>query len=169
MRTLLGRIFLVIGFPFHHFKYILPLPLACRVSAEKSTDNLMGIPLYTICCFSLAAFNIFSSCLIFVSLINMFLLCGTLYFGYYFLSHVREVFDHNLFKYFLRPFVLLFFWDPYNSNVGMFNIVSEVSETVLISFHSFFFILLPGSYFHHSVFQLTCLFFFLSYYVIDSF
>ena len=99
----------------------------------------------------------------------MFLLCGTLYFGYYFLSHVREVFDHNLFKYFLRPFVLLFFWDPYNSNVGMFNIVSEVSETVLISFHSFFFILLPGSYFHHSVFQLTCLFFFLSYYVIDSF
>ena len=31
----------------------------------------------------------------------------------YFLSHVREVFDYNLFKCFLRPF-LFFFWDPYN-------------------------------------------------------
>ena len=31
----------------------------------------MGIPLYVICCFSLAAFNIFSLYLIFVSLINM--------------------------------------------------------------------------------------------------
>ena len=34
--------------------------LACRVSAEKSTDNLMGVPLYVTCCFSLAAFNILS-------------------------------------------------------------------------------------------------------------
>ena len=33
----------------------------------------MGIPLCVICCFSLAAFNICSLCLIFVSLINMFL------------------------------------------------------------------------------------------------
>ena len=31
----------------------------------------MGIPLCVICCFSLAAFNICSLCLIFVSLINM--------------------------------------------------------------------------------------------------
>ena len=33
----------------------------------------MGIPLCVICCFSLAAFNICSLCLIFVNLINMFL------------------------------------------------------------------------------------------------
>ena len=39
--------------------------LACRVSAERSAVNLMGIPLYAICCFSLAAFNIFSLYLIF--------------------------------------------------------------------------------------------------------
>ena len=39
----------------------------------------------------------------------------------YFLSHVREVFDYNLCKYFLRPFLFLFFfWDPYNSNVHEF-------------------------------------------------
>ena len=31
----------------------------------------MGIPLWVICCFSLAAFNICSLCLIFVNLINM--------------------------------------------------------------------------------------------------
>ena len=65
----------------------------------------------------------------------------------YFLSHIREVFKYNLLKYFLSPFVFLFFfWDPYNFNVGVFNVVSEVSETVLNSFHSFFFILLCGSY-----------------------
>ena len=45
--------------------------LAYRVSAERSADNLMGIPLYVICCFSLAAFNIFSLYLIFDSLLNI--------------------------------------------------------------------------------------------------
>ena len=47
----------------------------------------MGIPLWIICCFSLAAFNIYSLCLIFVNLINMcpevfclgFILFGTLW------------------------------------------------------------------------------------------
>ena len=38
----------------------------------------------------------------------------------YFLSHIREVFNYNLFKYFLRPFLCLsFFWELYNLNVGM--------------------------------------------------
>ena len=32
--------------------------LACRVSAERSAVKHMGFPLYVICCFSLAAFNI---------------------------------------------------------------------------------------------------------------
>ena len=45
--------------------------LARRVSIERSAVILMGIPLYVICCFSLAAFNICSLCLIFVNLINM--------------------------------------------------------------------------------------------------
>ena len=63
-----------------------PSLLACRVSAERSAVNLMGIPLYVICCFSLVAFNIFSLYLILDSLINMclgvfllgFILYGTL-------------------------------------------------------------------------------------------
>jgi len=68
--------------------------------------------LCVICCFSLAAFNIYSLCLIFVNLINMclgvfclgFILFGTLGFsdlGDYFLAHFREVFNYYLLKYFL--------------------------------------------------------------------
>ena len=53
----------------------------------------------------------------------------------------------------------MFFWDPYNSNTGVVNVAPEVSEMVLIAIHSFFFILLLSSYFHHTVFQLTYLFF----------
>ena len=155
--------------------------LTCRVSIERSAVNLMGILLYVICCFSLAAFNIFSLYLIFDSLINVswhvslwvfpvwYSLCFLDLIDY-FLSIVREVFNYNLFKYFLRHFLFLFFfWDPYNSNVDAFNVVPEVSETVLNSFHSFFFILLPGSYFHHFIFQLTYPFFCLSDSTIDSF
>ena len=57
-------------------------------------------------------------------------------------------------RYFLRPFLSLsYFQDPYNVHVVVFDIVSEVSETVLISFHSLF----HGSDFHHSVFcSLIC-------------
>ena len=48
--------------------------------------------------------------------------------GDYFLSPIRNVFDCYLFKYFLTSFPsLLLFWDPYNSNVGLFNVVPEVS------------------------------------------
>ena len=74
----------------------------------------------------------------------------------YFLSHVGEIFNYNLFKIFLIPILLLFlFLDPYYSNVGSFGIIQEVSETILSSFHSFYFILPFRSYFHHFIFQLT--------------
>ena len=64
---------------------------------------------------------------------------GFLVLGGHFLSHFREVLDHYLLKYFfmLFPFAI-FFWDTYDSNVGVFNIVPEFSEAVLISFYSFF-------------------------------
>ena len=55
--------------------------------------------------------------------------------------HVGEIFNSNLFKNVLLSFLFLFFfWDPYNSNVGAFDIVPEVSETVLSSLSLFFFI-----------------------------
>ena len=44
---------------------------------------------------------------------------------------------------------VLFFWDSYDSNVGAFNIVPEVSEIVLISLNSFFFSPLWFIYFYH--------------------
>ena len=54
--------------------------LAWRVSIERSAVILMGIPLCVICCFSIAAFNNYSLCLIFVNLINMCL--GVFYLGF---------------------------------------------------------------------------------------
>ena len=89
---------------------------------------------------------------------------------------------YSFLKYFPYPFFFFFlFWDLYNSNVGVLNIFWEVSEAVLISFHSFLFILLCFSYFQCpylpaclsillpklfcSLFPLVC-FFNLSYYVI---
>ena len=99
------------------------------------------------------------------------ILYGTLCFlslGDYFLSHVRDIFDYTLFKHFLRPFPFLFFWDPYNLDVGVLNLVPEVSETILNSLHSFFFILPLDSYLHHAIFQLTYSFFCLSYLLVPS-
>ena len=63
---------------------------------------------------------------------------GFLDLGDYFLPHFREVFNYYLLKYFLMVFLFVFFfWDSYDSNVGAFNIVPEVSEVVLSSFNSF--------------------------------
>jgi len=121
--------------------------------------------------FSLAAFNICSSCFIFVNLINMclglfhlgFILFGNLWVSWTWViisfphfwevfnlwvswtwviisfPYFWKVFNYYLFKYFLMVFLFVFFfWDSYDLNVGVFNIVPEVSEIVLISFNSFF-------------------------------
>ena len=116
---------------------------------ERSAVILMGIPLCVICCFPLAAFNICSLFLIFINLINIclgvfhlgFILFGTPWVSWTwvqaisFLPHFREVFNYYVHKYFLMVFLfVIFFWDPYDSNVVAFNIVLEVSEIVLISF-----------------------------------
>ena len=85
----------------------------------------------------------------------------------YFLSPAWEVFRYYLFKYFLRSFLSLFsFYDPYNVNA--FNVVPEVSQAVIISFYSFFYILLCGSDLNHSVLQVIFPFFCFSYSAIDS-
>ena len=126
-------------FPFITLNISRHSLLTCRVSVEKSTDNLMGVPLYVICHFSLVAFNILSLSLIFVIVITMCLgvfflgliLPGTLCFQDlvdYFLSHVKEVFSYYLLKYFLRNFLSFsFFWNPYNTHVGAFNVVPKIS------------------------------------------
>ena len=58
-------------FPFSTLNISCHSLLACRVSAARSAVNHMGFPLYVTCCFSLAAFNTLSLCLVSVSLINM--------------------------------------------------------------------------------------------------
>ena len=66
---------------------------------------------------------------------------GFLDLGDYFLPHFREVFNYYLLKYFLMVFLFVFFfWDPYDSNVGAFNISQRslrLSSFILIHF-SFF-------------------------------
>ena len=70
-------------FPFSALNISYHSLLACRVSADRSAFKHMGLTLYVTCCFSLAAFNILSLCLVFVSLISvclgMFILGFTLY------------------------------------------------------------------------------------------
>ena len=55
----------------------------------------------------------------------------------YFLSLIVEVSNYNLHIFSQSLFFFLFFWDPYNSNVGLFNVVPEISEIVLNYFHFF--------------------------------
>ena len=76
-------------------------------------------------------------CLASVSLINMCVVCLSLSLSYmgllcllvlidYFLFHVGEIFNCHLFKNFHITFLFLFFFcDPYNSNVGVFDIVPD--------------------------------------------
>ena len=132
--------------------------------------------MYGVCCFSLVPLNIFCLYLIFDSLINMcfgefllgFILYGSLCaswtkltLSFPKLGKFSTIMSSNIFS--VRFLFLFFFSDPYSSNVGAFNVVPEVSETVLNSFHSFFFILLCGSYFHYFIFQVSYPFFCLSF------
>ena len=72
--------------PFNTLNISCHSLLACRVFAERSPVKHIGFPLYAICCFSLAAFNVLYLCLVFVGLIRMclgmfllgFILYGTL-------------------------------------------------------------------------------------------
>ena len=122
MRSMLGRVILVVDFSLSVYISCHSL-LACRVSAERSTVKCMGFPVYVTCCFSLAAVNILSLCLVFVWLVCV-LACFSLGSSCmelfaplgldYFLFHFGEIFNYSLFKHFLILFLFLFFfWDPY--------------------------------------------------------
>ena len=75
----------------------------------------------------------------------------------------RQVFNCYLLKYFLMPFLVVFFWDSYDSNVGAFNIVPGSLRLSSFLFFSFFYFPLCFIYFHHSIFHLTYPLFCLSY------
>ena len=149
---LVADFFLVVDFfPFIPFNGSCHSLLGCRVSAEKSTDNFREIPFYVICCSShccfqyfLFTFNLCQFDEYMFQLIppRIYLVWDCLYFldlSDLFFSLVREVFDCDLFRYLLRPFIFFFlFWDSYSSNVGVFNVVSEFSNTLFIFFFSLF-------------------------------
>ena len=113
--------------------------LSCRISVEKSADNLMGVPLYVICCFPLIDFSILSLSLIFVSLITM--CCGTFFSGLtmpgtlcaswtgvtvYFIifGKFSAIFPSTIFSGISSLFP---FWNSYKVNVFVLTVVPEVS------------------------------------------
>ena len=173
MRSLLDTVILVVDFPFHHFKYILLFPLAFRVSVEPSAVCLMGIPLYVICCFYLAVFNSYYLYLMFVSLINiclgMFLLRFILYEtllaflnwvanSFPILGKFLTIISSNIFSY---PLILSS--SSQTPMIQMLCLMLSQRSLRLFSFLLILFFLLRFIYFHHSIFQLTCLLFCLSY------
>ena len=128
------------------------------VSAQRSSDDLMGIPLYIII-FYLVAFNVFSLS-VFIHLITIclgvfllgFVLPETLYtsctwvpISFLMWGRFSAVISSNI-------------RDVCNMNTGALNAVPEISLKIFIYFH-FFFILFCSSDFHHSIFLLTYPFF----------
>ena len=98
-------------FPFITLSISCHSLLACRVFVERLTVILMGVSLHVVCCFSLAAFNIFSLYLILLVWLICILACspwvctvwdslGFLDFGGYFHPHFRKVFNYysNIFS-----------------------------------------------------------------------
>ena len=88
----------------------------------------------------------------------------------YFLFHVGEIFNYNLFKNFLIPFLSFSSGTPIMQMLVPLMLSQRLLRLSSFSFfHSFFYSLFRGSDFHHSVLQVTYSFFCLSYSATDSF
>ena len=62
---------------------------------------------------------------------------------YLFPSSGLGVFRHNFFKYiFDLPFFLFSFWNPYNANIWMLNVVPGIFSCFIIFFFNLLFLLL---------------------------
>ena len=70
--------------------------------------------------------------------------------------------------YFLMPFPFVFFWDPCNSNVGCLMLSQRCLRPSSLLLILFSFMVFCFSYFHQCIFQLTHLFFCLSYSTVGS-
>ena len=95
MRSLLGTVIWIRLFSFITLSKSCHSLLTWRVSIERSVVILMGIPLCVICCFSLAAFNICSLCLIFVIAVFLNQLHPLMVVVAYLLSHVIHLTPMN--------------------------------------------------------------------------
>ena len=115
--------------------------LAYKVSFEKSTDSLMGIPLKVttflllLFIFKLWHFNFDVSwsgplCIHLV----WDALC-VLDLNVHFFHQIREIFFHCFFKMISSFLVFLFsFWCPYGGNAGMLELVPEPAYSIFIFF-----------------------------------
>ena len=139
----------------------------------------MGIPLCVICCFSLAAFNICSLCLIFVNLINMYLgvfhlgliLFGTLWVSWTWmaisfpiLGRFSAIISSSIFSW---PFFL----SPGTPMIQMLgHLILPQRSLRLSSFLLILFSFFPLCflYFYHSIFYFTYPIFCLSYSAVGS-
>ena len=122
MRSLLGRVIFVVNFSFFStFNISCHSHLACRVSAERSAVKCMGILLCVTCCFSLAACNILSLCLIFVSLICMCLGVFLLGFILYGTLHLLDLIDY-----------FLFLWGNFSTIISSKNFSHTLSFSLLL-------------------------------------
>ena len=140
----------------------------------------MGIPLCVICCFSLAAFNICSLCLIFVNLINMCLgvIClGFILFGTLWVSWTCVIISFPILGNFSTIISSsIFSWSFFSSSssgtpmIGMLGHLTLSQRSLRLSsfFKSFFFFPLCFIYFHHSKFFLTYPIFCLCYSTVVS-
>ena len=70
MRSLLGIVILLV-FLFHHFRYVLPSPSGLKSFYWKISYYPYGDSQVLYVCLSLAAFNICSWCLVFISFMNL--------------------------------------------------------------------------------------------------
>ena len=110
MKALPSRVFLVVDSPpFIALNILCHPPLAHGVSAEKLDYSLMGIPLYVICCFSLAVLisSLYSAFAILITVCLGLTLFGLILFGTLcfldldicFVSQVKEVFSYYVQMY----------------------------------------------------------------------
>ena len=152
MRSLLGRVILVVGSslsslkiyhatPFWLLEFLLKNQVLTLWEFPCMLFVIFLLPLPIIFVFNFCQFDYYVSQRFSPWVFPVWESLRFLDLGGYFLFHVREVCNYNLFKYFLGSFLSLFsFWDPYNANVGVFNVVPEVSYAVFISlFFSLFF------------------------------
>ena len=142
----------------------------------------MGLPLCVICCFTLAAFNIFYLCLIFINLNNIclgmlclgFFLFGTLWVSWTWvvisfpiLGKFSTIISSSIFSW---PFFLFSSsGTPMIQMLGHITLSQRSPNLSLFFFYSFFFFFsLCFIYFHHSIFHLTYPIFCLSYSTVGS-
>ena len=147
----------------------MPSLLTCKVSAEKSANSLMVVPLYMTIYFSLAAFRILSL----TSAVLIMLCLGVSLLGFFLLGTLCDScirVSVSLFRFVkflaiisLNRFLILFFvvWTTHSVvwMLALFMLYHRSCMLLCFRFHLSFCLLFWLGDFHYSVFQVTHTFF----------